>query len=218
MIAPPEGVCEVGGHVFHIRPPHKAIDVLEADVFLVASTRDGAVTPKTRVLRAIQSWCAEHVVRVEVGPESGEREPKAVSEYRQFIDNQLSYQELTRLRLAIIDLGSMPQETLRQVREFWYVARSGGCECPVCESRVDATVENQAQYKCLYGQFDPSIDRIVNATHSIGDSSMLDAPWWLYQLQQAQSSGTSRAIVEERKNRKRSKSSTNVLKNRGYLQ
>lgn len=205
MIPPLEGEIGLGGVTWRVRAPERAVDVLHSDIFLVAKAKAGAgcgmVGPLE--LAAVQRWCAQYVVDP----------PDALS----LIDSTLSIRQLEDLRAKIVELASLPGETVRQVQQFWYIANSGGCECPVCSGRVERSEENRERMDCRYADIDPDVDRIIDATYSLGKSPAFDAPWWLYQLQQAQARGTAQGLSEERKKKARVSTSHDNLKRRGLL-
>lgn len=212
MLAPPQAAVEVAGFTVHIRPPDTALDVLEVDVFITAQIHEHMERlPRAQDLRALQAWVAEHVVAVEGTQQSW----GALTERERvdWIDTELDYPQLVDLKKRIIELASLPERLVDDVQEFWRIAALGGCECPICKHDKEPT---PALLKvCLYAKLGEATDRVVAATAKIGEAAALNAPWWLYQLQQAQAIGRGRARQEEKRGKDRKKSIHEAIKARG---
>lgn len=205
------------GCTWWVVAPATALDVLEVEAWhmsrLIPDAESGQVSVAD--LRGLRAWCAQHIVDVD-GLDCGSWESLSVGARREALDRYFGVDSLRKLKDAIIDRASLPVLVVHQMRQWWYVQHSGGCECPVCEERKPSTPENLRRW-CRFGELDGRTIRILNNYPGAVDSDLLHAPYWLYQCKTAHQQGKSRAIKEEMDKRDDRKTTDNVLKQRGYL-
>ncbi|MFP4598052.1 MAG: hypothetical protein ACLFVJ_07360 [Persicimonas sp.] len=210
MKAPPHSQVSIAGHRLTIRPPDTAIEVLELTIFHTANTLEHMATmPRARDVDALCRWCAAYVLDVDTAEWADFDEARRAA----FLDREFAWKELRALNEQIVELASLPAELVADVERFWTIACKGGCECPICDGGREPT--ERLLKACQYAQLHESTERVVESTAMLGDKPALQAPWWLYQLQQAQARGKNRAAYERRKDKDRKSGVDQALKNRG---
>lgn len=211
MIAPPYSQLRLAGTTWTIRPPDTAIEVLECDVFHACHVDEHrGVMPRAQDVDAVQRWCAAYIVAVEERPAWSSYTPE---ERAAVLDRELDWREAEKLRAAIVETAGLPEAIVEGVVDFYEVAEKGGCECPICERDKEPTPA--LKEACLYEGVPANSIKVVNSTFTLGDAPALDAPWWLYQLQQAQARGRGRARQERRRKQRNRQMADNVLQERG---
>lgn len=213
MLSPGRTTVRLGGYEFKVREAAKALDILEVQIHHLLRLQDrmGPIEPKPEDLKTIYRWCREHTVDVS-GTGWAEWSPE---ERLDWLDKHLDHKKAQTLREEIVELSKLPEGIVEQIEQYYYLASGDGCECPVCQGLRRETQGTREKHDCLYGELGEEIDRIVGSVHSVSAASK-DIPYWLYQIQQAMERGRSRAWDEEKKHQDSLKSSTEVLKQRGY--
>lgn len=188
MIAPPTGWVTLEGWHWRIKGPETTSAVLEADIWHTTQTekelaQDLPVPDNTDMA----TWCNQFTTGAL--PEGEPKDPKdAQAVSVAMLDRELKTRNFFELKQAIVDLVTLDQDVLEDLQEFWKIQYLGGCECPFCEGRQDPedlhpSIDNPCQFSDLRHR--QRTFRIASLYGPFEDVTVLDRPFWLYQIRQA---------------------------------
>lgn len=210
MLAPPTVTVELGGHTWHVRPPARALDVLEVSVYQYArlAAQGDQLLPSEQNLRMVYNWVAEHI--------TGGSAAIGAPNMARVLDEYLTWPELLELREAIVEAASLPAEMVEGVREYWRISAGGGCECPSCRDGKELG-EKRKKALCMYEQVSVPARHLASQVVGFTEDPDPEQPFWLFQLKQARLYGKLEARAQQARERREKKKKQQALKERGLI-
>lgn len=193
---------EVGGHKVKVRLPKTAREVLEYTAFLAVQHDASAIDNKFQgysiVVGQIIQWAGRYV-------EGGE----------DWVDNHLTIPQTFELALAIVSACSLPKSRLDDIRQWAKIIGEGGCECIRCGdperfNRSSQATKEKALRHCLYRDVDDNAVTLASHTRAAREGNLLDAPWFIYQIENAVKGG----LWSGRRNKRRNEDKAKTLRSR----
>jgi len=124
-------------------------------------------------------WCAPYVCAID--PDDGSRlEDPGWSAVERFLPQP----KLWALKEKIIELSMYEDDVLEQAYEYWKVELDGGCDCPICKGHVSRSEATHPVRQACRVPMDAN-DQVIHIAQlysGLEDETLLDEPWWLYQL------------------------------------
>ena len=170
---------EVSGHKIDVRLPETAREMLDYLAF-VAPRHDHSAAHGGSYTQSV-----EHVIQWL---------DRYVEDGGDWVDRHLEIVEAFKLAGKISDAASIPDDLLDELRDFAQIHGRGGCDCPACSDpeAMEQADEETARYirsKCKFSDVSSQAVQIAASTRPAREGSLLDAPWYLYQIDQAISTG-----------------------------
>jgi len=218
MIAPPKGWVTLHGWHWRIVGPSETHPILEVDIWHTtkAERRLSQDVPLPDN-RQMAEWCAAYTTGAL--PEESPKHPEDTQSVGpQMLDRELKTRHFFDLKQAIIDLVTLEPEVLEDLQEFWRIQYLGGCECPFCEGAVDREdksphVDDPCKFSDLHKR--QRTFRIASLYGPYEDVTVLDRPFWLYQIRQANQLAESEAEQERDEQQDRVQQAREMQKQRG---
>ena len=202
MVVPPRTWITHGEWDLQVVGPTRTEEVLEMEIWHGAQIQDqlDADRPFPDGTLAAE-WCGHYIEKAhptdKMRTEANilEVAPKAQG----FLDRHFDLLELLELKSKIIDSVSLGESILEDLIEFWKIQFGGGCDCPLCEGRIDP--QEMSPHVDSPCNFDTLQDRertfaICSLYDGDQGDNMLDRPYFLYQIQKARRLGEAEAEAE----------------------
>jgi hypothetical protein len=191
---------EYDGRVFLLRTPATAMDVLNADVFLLSHLQSEVSAFR---LAQLVRWCAEHC-------------DNATAED---ID-ELGVVGVLAMRNAIIDCAGLPGRALEAVQRYYSVMYSGGCECAVCKgsdrlAKLTPEQLDRVKATCLFAGVTDNDKALADVAYTLEGVDVLRAPWWMYQLHVRRLAGINRGQADRAQKEADARKAKEALEARG---
>ena len=190
---------EVGGDEVEVELPGTAREVLDYLAF-VSVKHDEAIDEPEKypsVTRHIVQWLGRYV---EGGADRA--------------DKKWTFAEAMDAAMKIIEAASIPKTVRQGLVEFARIHGVGGCECPLCRSPEEMADAKErtleiVRGKCNFSEIDEDVVALAAMTRPAREGNLSEAPWYLYQIDDAIETGLTRG---RRSRRDRKKGSSKMKK------
>lgn len=199
------------GCEFIFRPPETVRDLLRWDVEINAYSNINS----EEFFRSGSVWIAEHLLQItETGTSADHDDPETIAVWLlSLVDGPEDASEFVRLGETIARSADVPAVLGEEVRTLW--SRQAGltdadtasaCKCPKCTGR------DSSDFACIYREIS---DEARMLAISRGALEYLDAPPWLYQLNQIWNGIEARKHEKRERERKEREQHNQIMKSRG---